>query len=86
MGRLGWSPREFYCSNPDEFYYACRGYFIKLQDESLAIRNAATIIFRALGGKQNMDTIWPLTMEDAPKKFSIDKELFDEIKRKHNLK
>ena len=31
-----------------------------MEDESLAVRNAATILFRVLGGKENIDTIWPL--------------------------
>lgn len=66
LGKLGWTEREYYMSSPEAVHYAFRGYFSKLQDESLAIRNAATIIFRALGGKENMDKIWPITgMKDA---------------------
>ena len=86
-GRLGWTPREFYLSDPDEFFYACRGYFIKLQDDSLAIRNLATIIYRVNGGKQSMDNIWPLTVDkDKSDKITVDREMWDEIKRKHKLK
>jgi len=48
-------------------YYAFRGYFSKLQDDSLAIRNAATILFKVLGGKENIDTIWPLIGEENEK-------------------
>lgn len=86
-GRLGWTPREFYLSDPDEFFYACRGYFIKLQDESLAIRNLATIMYRVNGGKQDINSIWPLTRDRGkPDKITVDKTMWDEIKRKHNLK
>ena len=85
-GRLGWTPREFYLSDPGEYFFACRGYFIRLQDESLAIRNAATIIYRSLGGKQNIDTIWPLTRDNDESKITVDRQMWDEIKRKHKMK
>jgi hypothetical protein len=65
LGKLGWTEYEYYCSTPEGFYYACQGYFAKLEDESLAIRNAATIIFRVMGGKENMDKIWPIKGREA---------------------
>ena len=61
LGKLGWTEYEYYTSSPEAFYFACKGYFSKLQDNSLAVRNAATIIFKVMGGKEDIDKIWPLT-------------------------
>lgn len=66
-------------------YHASRGYFNKLKDESLAVRNAATIIYRALGGKEDMDRIWPLD-EKGPKTYAQpDREWWEEMKIKQAL-
>ena len=82
MGKLGWTEREYYECSPEGFYYASQGYSAKLQDESLAIRNAATIIFRVMGGKENMDKLWPLKGVDAisDKIEQPNKEWWDKMK------
>lgn len=83
MGKLGWTEREYYTSSPEAFFYARRGYFAKLVDESLATRNAATIIYRALGGKKNIDVIWPLDNEKPKETFQAPtKEWWDQMKAK----
>lgn len=73
-------------SSPEAVFYAFRGYFSKIQDDSLAIRNAATIIYRALGGKKNMDTIWPLTNDEPKETFAQPtKEWYREMRKKQAL-
>lgn len=66
-------------------YYASRGYFNKLKDESLAVRNAATIIYRAFGGKEDMDRIWPLDERKSKGYAQPDMEWWEEMKKKQAL-
>jgi hypothetical protein len=86
LGKLGWTEKEFYTSSPKSFFFAIRGYFSKLQDESLAVRNSATIIYRSLGGKSDINSIWPLNGEKKDTKIEMDQETYDRIKQIHNLK
>ena len=85
LGKLGWTEREFYESSPEAVYHASRGYFNKLKDESLAIRNAATIIFRALGGKEDMDRIWPIDDKGTKVFAQPDREWWEQMKIKQAL-
>ena len=39
------------------------GYFDKLEDESLAIRNLAGIVMKVAGAKEELDKVWPLKSE-----------------------
>ncbi len=61
------------------------GYYDKVQDLSLAQRHGSYLVFRALGGKQNIEQIWPLkgsikeeTIEPPPKEF------WEQMKKIHN--
>lgn len=81
LGKLGWSEYEYYTSSPEGFYYACKGYFSKMQDESLAIRNLSFIVYRLGGGKGSIESIWPL---DGKEKMTISpptKEWWEKIKK-----
>lgn len=35
-----------------------------MQDESLAVRNSALITYRSLGGKEDINKIWPLEIKE----------------------
>jgi hypothetical protein len=60
FGKLGWKPDEYYRSSPYEFFCACEGYFDKKDSEAMMHRANATIIYRALGGTDNIERAWPI--------------------------
>lgn len=82
LGKLGWTEYEFYTSSPEAFYFASRGYFSKLQDESLAVRNLAAIVMGVAGSKDKIDSVWPLSGEDKPVFQQPTKEWWAEMKAK----
>lgn len=41
FGRLKWSPYEYYTSSPQEFYYACKGYFDERDENNELMRAVA---------------------------------------------
>jgi len=88
LGKLGWTEREYYTSSPEAFFFATRGYFSKLQDESLAVRNLANIVFQLGGGKGQFDKHWPLAGVEPKEREVIvmDKEMWDRIKNRDNIK
>lgn len=86
LGKLGWSERQYYTSSPEAFFFASRGYFSKLEDNSLAVRNLGTIIYKINGGKGSINKIWPLSTGGTAEKevITIDQEWWDKIMKLHN--
>ncbi len=50
-------------------------------------RNAATVIYRSLGGKENMNKVWEIGLKtkSASDRIVMTKEMYDAIKKAHNL-
>lgn len=42
------------------FFAACEGYFDKLDDTAALFRNLSAVVNRSMGGKADMEKIWPL--------------------------
>lgn len=80
MGKLGWTEYEYYTCSPEGFYYASQGYYAKIQDESLAVRNLAFITYRLGGGKETIDNIWPLNGKEKDTIKPLTREQWDRIK------
>lgn len=85
MGKLGWSEYQYYTCSPEGFYYACRGYFSKLQDESLAVRNLAAIVMGLGGSKSKIDNVWPLDGKEKEVFAQPDKEWWEKMKEKQKI-
>ena len=85
LGKLGWSEYQYYTCSPEGFYYACQGYFAKLKDESLAIRNLATIVYRLGGGKEPFDHIWPVDGKEKTTIAPPTKEWWERMKEKQKV-
>lgn len=86
MGHLGWTEREYYESSPEAFYYAVKGYFVKVRTQEKWARVIAYNTYRLAGGTvKDIDKYWPIseTKKEAVKPV-MDKEVFDSIMR--NLK
>lgn len=88
MGRLKWTAYEYYTSSPQEFYYACKGYFDEREEQIILQRNAAFLICQTFGAKHSdLNKAWPL---DGKKQESvrivIDEEMKETIKRIHGVK
>lgn len=56
-----------------------------MQDESLATRNLATIVYRLGGGKDSIDRIWPINGEERETIAPISREKWDMIKHKQKI-
>ena len=94
MGKLGWTPYEYYTSSPQEFYHACKGYFDKEESSMLIQRKLAQVIWGGNGGKPDgFDNFWPIP--DGVKKESVVKtwgtkeeamEFRNKIMKDHNIK
>jgi len=62
------------------------GYFDKLEDESLATRNLAFVMARANGYKGTIEGLWPLKKSKVQaEKMIMSQELWDTIKKTHNI-
>lgn len=59
------------------FFAACEGYYDKLEDNTIQLRNLADIMHRSLGGKTDIQNIWPL--HNDPKKERIPDWTAEEI-------
>lgn len=68
LGKLGWTPREYYTSSPYEFYAACEGYSDKMEQDSLSIRMLAHITMGLNGSKQKIENVWPLRKKEGNNK------------------
>jgi hypothetical protein len=66
------------------------GYFDKLEDNSLAIRNLAGIVMGVAGAKEKIANIWPLRNEaeaaDVPGWGATPKEAIFKILKAHGVK
>ena len=85
MGRLGWSEYDYYTSSPEAFYFAAQGYFDKVQDYSIAIRNSTYINYRMNGGKESINSIWPLANQIEEKREPMTKERYEKILAIHKI-
>lgn len=85
---LGWTPYEYYTSSPYEVVAACEGYFDKMELEKANLRFASYRIHQSLVTKPlSLEKYWPLK-GDKPKteKIVMTRDMYDEIKKAHNLK
>lgn len=85
LGKLGWTEYEYYTSSPEAVYYAFRGYFSKLQDDSLAVRNLAAIFLGISGSKKKIDAIWPLDGEGKATFKPLTRQEWDNIMAKQKI-
>lgn len=84
MGQLGWTPHTLLTSTPEQFYYACQGYFAKLERDEQVARMASWRIHQSLVPKAlSIDKFWPIgkPVEVAKKEFS--KDWWDAVREKH---
>lgn len=84
MGKLKWTPYEYYTSSPCEFYYACKGYFDEKEDNVLLMRKVAQ--FASVGFVKDTDfnSAWPLQHSEQKETVLITKEDKEAILRIHN--
>jgi hypothetical protein len=67
------------------FFAACEGYFDKLEDTAALFRNLAGIVNRSMGGKADMQNIWPLFNDPKPEIMKPwTAEELEEMKVRHN--
>lgn len=77
----------YYTSSPYEFHAAYMGYLDKLKDSNLGLRYHAEIMYRINGGKGSFNKIWPANdNKEVQEKMTIDKDLYEKIKKIHNIK
>jgi hypothetical protein len=62
---LGWSPYEYYTSSPCEFYYACKGYFDKEEQQMMVMRKVAQAASAGFVKPADFDDFWPVAKEES---------------------
>jgi len=82
-GRLRWPKEQYYKSSPQEFYYACLGYFDEREDDIMLMRNVA-LFASQLGGK-DFSKFWPGKKKEAVR-IVMDEEMKKQILAAHNIK
>lgn len=65
MGKIGWSEWEYFTASPESVYLAVEGYMEGKKHDEVLLRHQTDIIFKVMGGKQNMKSIWPIDENDA---------------------
>jgi hypothetical protein len=85
---LGWSPYEYYTSSPQDFYYACKGYFDKENNLMMLMRNVA--MFASQRASDEFNKYWPAEGSTPDKKTWGTKEdaaeLRKQIEKAHGIK
>ncbi len=83
MGKLKWTPYEYYTSSPYEFYHACKGYFDEREESMLIMRKVA---YSFVGGSLiEFNNFWPVEGKGGPEKIVIDQDMKDIIKKIHGV-
>ena len=65
LGKLGWSPYQYYTSSPCEVYYAFKGYFDKEEHQMLVMRKVAQAASAGFVKGDDFEKFWP-----APERLS----------------
>lgn len=95
LGKLGWSPSEFWRATEFELHCACLGYNERIETEAKLLRHSTHIIAASfVGGKNiNIDKLWPIGKPEKidAKPFTEDeiakiKLTYDKIIKKHRRK
>lgn len=82
MGRLKWTPYEYYTSSPQEFYYACKGYFSERDEDATLLRAVAKFGCAGYVKGNDFDRAWPSI--GGNKKAGLSEEDKAMILRVHN--
>lgn len=89
MGRLGWSPYDYYTSLPIEFYAAVEGYQEAETERAKILRFASYRVAEAMAGSKaigSIDRFWPMGGNSSRDYFAKpSREMFDEILKRHNI-
>lgn len=72
-------------SSPYEFFCASEGYFDKMEAEAMLHRANAFIIYRALGGKDSIDRVWPIGKKKTRDRVIMTPEMKAQILKAHNI-
>jgi spore germination cell wall hydrolase CwlJ-like protein len=67
---LGWSPYEYYTSSPCEFYYACKGYFDKEEQDIMIWRKVAQAASAGFVKSEDFEAFWPSLKEEKTPSWS----------------
>lgn len=85
MGKLKWTPYEYYTSSPCEFYYACKGYFDEREEQILLMRNVA-MFASGNGTHKDFDKAWPAPGKKKENvRMVVNDEMKKAIKRIHGI-
>jgi hypothetical protein len=86
LGKLKWTPYEYYTSSPCEFYYACKGYFDERDYRENLVRTQTQFITAALGVKpSDFNKDWPAKgkQKNEITRVVVDEEMKETIRRLH---
>lgn len=87
FGQLGWTKERYLESSPYEFFAACEGYFDKQKHEAQLHRATAFIMYRSLGGKENIERVWPMASDKkVHEKIVLDDEMRKNIIDAYKIK
>jgi hypothetical protein len=62
---IGLKPREYYLLTPYEFWCISEGYKYKEAQESALVRKHAQVIYRVMGGEDDLSKYWPIPLIDG---------------------
>ena len=87
MGKLGWSERDYFTASPESVHLAVEGYAEGREEKETLMRFQTEIIFKVMGGKQNIRSIWPIGKpEPAPEPIRMTAERYKAFTTLHNVK
>jgi hypothetical protein len=84
LGKLKWSPYDYYTSSPREFYYACLGYFAEREDNIILMRNVARFASVGYVKPFDFDNAWPIGVSAERDYITLDDDFKETILRIHN--
>lgn len=74
---------EYYSSSPQEFYYACEGYFNE-RDEGVQLMRNVALFASQLGGRE-FNKHWPGEVKEADN-FVLTDDMRQQIMKAHKIK
>lgn len=81
---MKWSPYEYYTSSPQEFYYACMGYFDERDTTNELMRAVAKFSCAGYVKGNDFDRAWPSINKDKIS-ASANAEMAAMIQRVHDV-
>jgi hypothetical protein len=86
LGKLKWTPYEYYTSSPCEFYYACKGYFDEREEQILLMRNVA-MFASGNGVHKDFDKAWPVKNSGKKEitRVTVSEDMKQTIARLHGV-